>query len=163
MIVFLFNRNTWFEVVSLCSFPTTITITPRAPLLEIIYGVTFYMPRDWLKNNQSRAAISTFAIPPHVHTLFKLTSLYPFHATNVTRNLDCWRIRPPVTTACGALYTRTVIQWETLRTRGPEILLFQAFEFVQTGHQNYRKLKTPPPKKKTVTKTSFLFAIILLF
>ena len=44
-------------------------------LLKIIYGVTFYVLRDWLKNNQSRAAISTSAVTPHVRGFFKLTDL----------------------------------------------------------------------------------------
>ena len=53
----------------------------------------FYMPHDWLKNNQSRAAISTSAVPRHVSAFFKLTSLFPFDANDITRNLDCWRSR----------------------------------------------------------------------
>ena len=60
-------------------------------LLEIIYGVTFYIPHDWLKNNQSGAASSTSTVPPHVHTFFKLTDLpfFPFDINDVTQNLDC--------------------------------------------------------------------------
>ena len=50
-------------------------------LLEIIYLVTFYMPRIWLKSNQSRVAIITSAVPPHVHAFFKLTDLFSFLTT----------------------------------------------------------------------------------
>ena len=52
----------------------------------------FYEPRDWLKNNQSRGAISTSAVPPYVRAFFKLTPFY-FDTNDVTRNLDCWRSR----------------------------------------------------------------------
>ena len=58
-------------------------------VFEIIYEITFYAPLDWLKNNQSWAAISTSAIPPHVHAFFKLTDLLPFDTNDVTRNLNC--------------------------------------------------------------------------
>ena len=39
---------------------------PLNKILEIIYGV-FFLRAPWLaENNQSRAAISTSAVPPHV-------------------------------------------------------------------------------------------------
>ena len=58
----------------------------------------FYMPCDWLKINQSQAAISTYAVPPHVCAFFKLTSLFL-----ITRNLDYWQNRLRVYVA---LHTR---------------------------------------------------------
>ena len=41
-----------------------------------MYGVTFYVPRDWLFFNQSRGAISTSAVPPNVRAFFELTDLF---------------------------------------------------------------------------------------
>ena len=36
----------------------------------------FYVLRDWLKNNQSRATISISAVPSYVRPFFKLTSFF---------------------------------------------------------------------------------------
>ena len=97
---------------------------------NIIYGVTFYVPRDWQKNNQSRATISTSAVPLHVCAFFKLIPFFPFDTNDITRNLDCWQNRQRVHVA--HYHTRKVIPWETLRTWGPKILFLQIFESVRT-------------------------------
>ena len=122
----------------------------------------FYVPRGWLKNNQSRAAVSTSAVQPHVCAFFKLTSFFTFDTNDVTRDLDCRRNRLQLHVA---LHTRKVIPWETLCTWGSKILLLQAFEFVRTSHEHNMELKELIPRRMlelNLRKTP-LFAIILLF
>ena len=70
--------------------------------LEIIYGVTFYVLLDWLKNNQSRDAISTSAVPLHVHVFFKLTSLFAFWHQRC--NTESWLLTKQATSPCGGTY-----------------------------------------------------------
>ena len=59
---------------------------------KAVTGVTFYVPRDWLKSNQLQDAISTSDVPPHARAFFKQTD-FPFDTNDVTRYLDCWRNR----------------------------------------------------------------------
>ena len=120
----------------------------------------FYVLRDWLKNNQSQAAIITSAVPPHVHMFFKLTSFFSLWRQRC--NMEFWLLTKQATSS--EVHTRTVIPWETLRTWGPRILLLQAFESVRTSHQNYMELKEQLPRRMlllSLQKTP-LFAIFLL-
>ena len=85
------------------------------------------MTRDWLKNNQSRAAISTSAVPLHVCAFFKLTSFFlTFDTNDVTRNLDCWRNRLRVSVHV-AHYIRGRSSHERLYAHGgPKFPFFKA-------------------------------------
>ena len=98
------------------------------------------MPRDWLKNKQSRVAISTSAVPPHVRAYFKLTSLLALWRQWC--NTESWLLTKQATIPCGATYE------DTLRTWGPKILLLQTLWIC----------KDQPPKlhgtKRTVTMTN---------
>ena len=69
-------------------------------LLEIIYEVTFYVPRDWL--NQSRATNNISVVPPHVRAFFKLTSLFPFWHQRC--NTESWLLTKQATRPCGVTY-----------------------------------------------------------
>ena len=109
--------------------------------MEIIYRVTFYVYRACLKNNQSRAAISASAVPPHVRAFFKLKD-----TNDVTRNLDCWRNRLRVS------------MWRTTYEDGHSMR-----DSTHVGNQNSPSSSLwictdQPPKlhvtEKTVTKTN---------
>ena len=60
------------------------------------------MPRDWLKNNQSLAAISTSAVPQHVRAFFKLTSLFPFWCQRF--NTESWLLTKQAKSPCCTTY-----------------------------------------------------------
>ena len=108
-------------------------------LLEIINGVTFYVLRDWLKNNELWAVVSTSAVPLHMRTFFKTNIPFLGHQQCHT---ESWLLESKLRgTYKGATYE------DTLRTWWPRILL-QTFESVRTSQQNYMELK------KTVTKTN---------
>ena len=58
----------------------------------------FYVPSDWLKNNQSRAAIITSSVPPHVHAFFKLASLLLLWRQRC--NTESWLLLKQDTSPC---------------------------------------------------------------
>ena len=62
----------------------------------------FYLPCYWLKNNQSRATISTTAIPPYARTFFKLTSL--FGLLTPTMYMESWLLTKQITSLSDATY-----------------------------------------------------------
>ena len=89
-----------------------------------------------------------------VTPFFTLTSLFYFGCQRC--NTESWLLTKQVTASSKV---------HTLCTWGHKILLLQAFESVQTSHQNYMELKELLPRWMlwlSLRKTP-LFAIILLF
>ena len=68
-------------------------------------------------------------------------SLFHFDTNDVTRNLDCWRIRLLVNNSMRRTTYEDSHPMRDSTHVGNKILLFQVFEFVQTSHQNYMELK----------------------
>ena len=135
--------------------PSNFTIDCYHPVFLSIDTIQFYHPlirAPWFEfvehfPNKIKYYVSKYNWKLFTESLFtcpvigwKTTNhpFFPFDTNDVTQNLDCWRNRLRIHVA---LHTKKVIPWETLRTWGPKILLLQAFEFLQTNHQNYTELK----------------------
>ena len=99
----LWYDSTWDWTPVSQTISDTLPIRPTLwKVLEINYRVTFYVPRDWLKNNRSQAAISTSAILPHMRASFKLTSL--FLLWHQRCNMESWLLLKQAMSPCGGTY-----------------------------------------------------------
>ena len=63
-------------------------------LLGIIYGVTFYVSRDWQKKQPITGRYQYIYRTISSARVFQTNRpLFPFDINDVTRNFDCWRSR----------------------------------------------------------------------